>query len=113
MEEYPHIVSTLSKEWNPSKIKLPGMSDATVKELEYWGINSIRVVKTQEDHLLQYPDPYLQPIKTFDVHMINLRIMKSTVILVEISEGPLSEDKLIEPRTFLSGDQHSISLLKN
>ena len=54
-----------------------------------------------------FDNPYLQPVKIFDIQVFNLRIMKSTVIPVEMSEGPLSEDKLMEPRTFLSGNRHS------
>ena len=107
LEEYPHVVLTSSKEWNPSKVKLPGMSDVDIEDLECRGIGSIHVGGTQEDHSLGFDDPYLQPIKIFDIQVFNSRIMKSTVIPVEMSEGPLSEDKVMEPRIFLSGDRHS------
>ena len=54
-----------------------------------------------------FSNGYCQPIKIFDIHSCNARIMKSTIIPTLIADGPLHEDQLLPPRTFLSHERHS------
>ena len=43
----------------------------------------------------------------FDIQSFNRRIMKSSVIETKMAQGPLSEDEILPPKTFLSTNRHS------
>jgi len=94
LQDYPHIVLTSSHPWNPSKVQMPTMSSLEIKEVESVGISKAGVSQVGGvNHI--YSDPYLEPM------------MKSEVIPECYSDGPLSEHRLMEPKTFLSKDRHS------
>ena len=52
--------------------------------------------------ITEFDDSYHQSLRIFNIRAFNARVMKSKVILTNIAEGPLSEDELLPPRTFLS-----------
>ena len=56
---------------------------------------------------LEYINPYLYFIQIFNIQTFNARIMKIKVIPTCISDEPLSEDRLLPPKTFLLSNRHS------
>ena len=54
-----------------------------------------------------FDDCYYRPIRVFDIQVFNARIMSSSVIPTKIAAGPLSEDEIQPPKTFLSSQRHS------
>ena len=52
--------------------------------------------------IAEFDDSYHQSLRIFNIRAFNARVMKSKVILTNIAKGPLSEDELLPPRTFLS-----------
>jgi len=108
LNECSHIVLTSPREWNPSAVSFPGITDGDMEEIESRGIGAAKAqIGEIRSELMDYTDPYLQPIRIFDIQAFNARIMKSTVVPTEMFEGPLSGDELMEPKTFLSSDRHS------
>ena len=88
------------------------------EEIENRNIGAMKLVKGQSQEggsggLLEYTDPYLQPVKIFDIQTFNAQIMKSTVVPTVVQEGPLSEDKLMPPKTFISSKRHSNTALED
>jgi hypothetical protein len=113
LEEYPKVIMTSSRQWDPYKVKFPGMSEMEMLELEERNISKINLSfrELENDHedvrLNELGDNYNKPMKIFDINMFNRRIMKSKLIPSLVSEGPLAEDDILPPRTFLSGKRHS------
>ena len=108
LENYPHVVLTSSHPWNPQSVEMPGMTDGDMEEIEMgFNISSVQSDRKIVGGTLEYGDPYLQPVKIFDIQSFNRRIMKSSTLQREIIDGPVSEDELKGPNTFLSINRHS------
>ena len=58
LEECPQIVLTSPHEWNPHKVKMPGVSEAEIKEIETRGIGSTRVSHGGDDNCNGENDPH-------------------------------------------------------
>ena len=104
--DYPHIELTSPLIWNPHEVSFPGLSNMEIDEIEGKNISVVESDLRREMET-DYDDPYHQPLRIFDIQTFNARIMKSTVIPTVIAEGPLPEDKLMPPKTFLSTERHA------
>ena len=117
LSQYPRVVLTSPKPWDPDQVQFPGLSENEMHDIEYMGSVGISTINCKKNHQIvdtrdhgdpvQFDDPYYKPIKIFDIQIFNRRIMKSVVVPTIISEGPLSEDKLRDPNVFLSYNRHS------
>ena len=112
LEAYPRVVLTSSTPWNPDEVKFPGLSAVEIAEIESRNISSIQASEFNSRRELDmdmdsYGDGYSSPMKVFDIQTFNYRIMKSTVVPTIISEGPLAEDQILPPKTFISSKRHS------
>ena len=107
LKEFKHIVLTSPTEWNPSKVRFPGTDYNDVHEIESRNVSLVEVDFKGDDALIPYDNPHLQPIRIFDIQSFNRRIMKSSVIETKMAQGPLSEDEILPPKTFLSTNRHS------
>ena len=105
LQECHHIVLTSPRQWDPHKIKFPGISNMEIAELEEKNVSKVEYQVGIGE--AGFSNGYCRPIKIFDIHSCNARIMKSTIIPTLIADGPLHEDQLLPPRTFLSHERHS------
>ena len=106
LREFPHIQLTSSAEWNPNDIVFPGQSDADIQEIESRNVSKVDLDSRRRIDS-SYGDPYSQAMKIYNVQTFNARIMKSKIVETRISEGPLAEDEILPPRTFISTKRHS------
>ena len=88
LSEFPHVVLTSPKEWDPHKVEFPSGPDPSYKYMEY------RLPKQGCS-------------QDYDVMDFNARIIESLVIPTVPSSGPLPADALLAPKTFISTDRHS------
>ena len=107
LEEFKHIVLTSPIEWNPCKVRFPGTDYNDMHEIESRNVGSLEVDFRRDDVLIPCDNPYFQPIRIFDIQSFNRRIMRSSVIETKMAQGPLSEDEILPPKTFLSANSHS------
>eukprot|EP00980_Cylindrotheca_fusiformis_P006944 scaffold1450_cov67-Cylindrotheca_fusiformis.AAC.1 len=70
-------------------------------------VAAVETSSIYRDDIESYGDPYCEPLRIFDIRAFNARIAKSLKIPVRVSQGPLSEDELMPPRTFVSSQRHS------
>ena len=66
LNECKHIVLTSPIEWNPHKVEFPGLAQSEVDEIEGYNISELQVER-KENVDIAYSDPYLQPVKIFDI----------------------------------------------
>lgn len=106
LKEFKHIVLTSDHPWNPHEVEFPETPRSIIEEIESYNVSA---TNREEPTVLDtsYGDSYFQPVKVFDINVFNARIMKSSVIPVKISNGPLAEDELRPPKTFISTERHS------
>ena len=108
LNEYPHVILTSPNNWNPSEIKFPGIGDSEICQIEGRGIGSVGTIDIHGnfnyDNYLGHDNPYLQPMKIFDLRAFNARIIGSVKVPVDYYEGPFSESTLKEPKTFISSN---------
>ena len=107
LDEYKHIMMASPIEWNPSKVQFPGTDYNGIHEIESRNVSLVEVDFRGDDELIPHDNPYLQPIRIFDIQSFNRRIMKSSVIDTRMAQGPLSEDEILPPKTFISTNRHS------
>eukprot|EP00980_Cylindrotheca_fusiformis_P016084 scaffold4755_cov108-Cylindrotheca_fusiformis.AAC.1 len=105
LEEYRHVVLTASSPWDPHAIDFPASDHYTVNELEGMNVAAVETSSIYRDDIESYGDPYCEPLRIFDIRAFNARIAKSLKIPVRVSQGPLSEDELMPPRTFVSSQR--------
>eukprot|EP00980_Cylindrotheca_fusiformis_P016016 scaffold4712_cov68-Cylindrotheca_fusiformis.AAC.1 len=108
LNEHRHIVLTSSNPWNPQAVNFPS-SDYyyTVNELEGVNVAAVHLDAADRRDITSFGDPYCEPLKIFDIRAFNARIVKSLKVPVLVSEGPLAEDELKAPRTFVSSQRHT------
>ena len=107
MGTYKHIELTSPKVWNPHEVRFPGLSAADRGEIEEVNVSAVEVEPREPADMLRFGDQYGEPMKIFDIQAFNYRIMKSRVIETKVSDGPLLEDEMMPPRTFISSKRHS------
>ena len=106
LQRYRKVVMTSPNQWNPEVVKFPGLGQDEVGEIEYRDISKVEIGSGMEPSAT-FGDGYLAPMQIFDVQIFNRRIMKSTVIPTIIADGPLHEDEISPPRTFISKQRHT------
>ena len=111
LQEYPQVVLTSPRPWDPYKVKFPGISEVEMSEIEDRNISGVGL-RSRRDRAyalsgIEFGDGYSRPIRIFDIRAFNARIMKSTIIPTVIAQGPLSEDEIMPPKTFLSSKRHT------
>ena len=106
LANYPHVIMSSSSHWNPQEVRFPGITQTEVEEIESRGIAMVESNPSVEA-ITEFDDSYHKPLRVFDIRAFNARVMKSKVISTNISQGPLSEDEILPPRTFLSTKRHS------
>ena len=87
LDRYPHVVLTSNLPWNPHEVRFPSTDQQTIDEIEERNISAISRGDTRV---------------IFDVRTFNARIMKSQKVFTRMAEGPLSEDQIMGPRTYLA-----------
>jgi hypothetical protein len=126
IEMYPHITLCSATHWNPREIKFPGISSLEQEEIEVRNIRALATTKQEEG-----PDEFQEEDLLFDIGQFRNRIISSARITyadmesmnkrTRINEvkrrgqdlpppilpGPLEEQELTPPHTFLSKDRHS------
>ena len=108
LEVHRHIELTSPRPWNPYEVQFPGLSEIEIGEIEERNISSLEYnTKPNDDAKTDFDDAYNRPLRIFDIRAFNARIMKSSVIPTKISNGPLHEDQLMPPKTFISTSRHS------
>jgi len=78
LDEFPHIVLTSPSPWNPEDVQFPGLSNLEIEEIEQTVLTLRRVsgVSFADDNWVDvagYYDPYLRPLRKFDIDAINSR----------------------------------------
>jgi len=62
--------------------------------------------KERDPHKVVFPScPDLEEKPIYDVY--NMRVMKSLIVPTAVSSGPLEDDQLLAPKTFISTERHS------
>mmetsp|Transcript_16579 Transcript_16579/g.25067 ORF Transcript_16579/g.25067 Transcript_16579/m.25067 type:complete len:243 (-) Transcript_16579:3911-4639(-) len=64
LNNLPHVVLTSPDNWNPSEVKLPGISELERKDIEegdYRGVSTVNVENNWENYM-DSTDTYLQPV---------------------------------------------------
>lgn len=107
LEECPHIVLTSSHPWDPHRIQFPKSDQYIIEDVESMNISGIQSTRVLSETYIEFGNEYEKPLSIFDINVFNARIMKSERISVEVSTGPLSEDKLMPPKNFVSTSRHS------
>ena len=112
LDEYPHVVLTSPDNWDPSKVKFLVISEGDRREIEggdYGGVSAVNAEYSSNwQDYLNSTDAYLQPVQIFDIRAFNTRLIDSVKFPSDVyGGGPLSGDRLMEPRTFISKDRHS------
>ena len=107
LSEYPHIVLTSSEPWNPYLVRFPGISELEVQEIEGRNVSVVGTDFREGMADSAYGDPYHEAIRIFDLGAFSRRICSSKIIETKVSAGPISEDQILPPRTFLSSNRHS------
>ena len=82
LRDLPHIVMTSPNEWDPHRVEFPNNFNLN---------NEIMECRSSER----------------DIKEFNLRVVKSLVVPTVVSGGPLSDDQLLAPKTFISTERHS------
>lgn len=108
LNECRQIVLTSPREWNPSTVLFPGMSDSCREEIESQniGVKVLSMSKSKIDRV-EHIDPYLEPMQIYSLHKVNAKIMRMKSYEANLAEGPMTRDNLKEARTFLSSQRHS------
>ena len=107
LSEYPHIVLTSSEPWNPYLVRFPGISELDVQEIEGRNVSVVGTDFREGMADSAYGDPYHEAIRIFNLGAFSRRICSSKIIETKVSAGPISEDQILPPRTFLSSNRHS------
>ena len=103
--ESQKIILTSDKVWDPHEVAFPGTSEADISIIESYNLS---MVKSEERTPIEgYGDGYDRPLQIFNIRAFNARIIGSTVIPTRVSTGPLAEDKLLSPPSFISSQRHS------
>jgi hypothetical protein len=126
MDAYPHITLCSATHWNPREIKFPGISSLEQEEIEVRNIRALATTKREEGS-----GEFQEEDVLFDIGHFRNRIISSARITyadmesmnkrARINEvkrrgqelpplvlpGPLEEQELTAPQTFLSKDRHS------
>ena len=103
--ELRHVEMTSDSVWDPELVRFPGTSSTDVGMIEGYNVSAARTGSAVPE--LGFGDGYCRPMRVFDIQAFNARIMKSSVVPTKVSFGPLSEDKLVAPPSFLSSARHS------
>ena len=98
LSECRHITLTSPHEWEPEQVQMPSATSMEIADIEERNISGSRRVQGQ--HIDEEYD--VCSLNTF-----NRRIAQSKVVDTIISDGPLSEDQLRPPKTFISTNRHS------
>ena len=82
LRNYPQVVLTSSRTWDPYEVKFPGISEVEMSEIEDRNISGIGVRQKGGPELrgINFGDGYCRPIKNLDIRAFNARIMKSQII---------------------------------
>ena len=107
LQDYPHVVLTSDKLWDPHSVNFPSISKMETEELEGRNISSVGHDLRRESMDISFCDPYHQSMKIFDIQVFNARIIQSTKIHTKISNGPLPKDQIMPTKTFISSERHS------
>lgn len=108
LDTYPHITLTSPNVWELSKVSFPSIRERELSELEAGQILQVTVGKVDRNEGMDdYCDPYLRPMHIYNVQVLNSNLMKINTTDMCLEEGPLSGDRLHEPKTFLSTQRHS------
>jgi hypothetical protein len=123
LEQYPRIILCSSQPWNPRNIRFPGISVLEQEEIEVRNVQKTKI-KMEREHRIAQEHEVL-----FDLDQIRRRITSSARITTEDLEqrqerrriqdinlrelpppvlpGPLEENEILPPHTFLSSERHS------
>ena len=82
-------------------------------EIKSRNISLVEVDFRGDDVLIPHDNPYLKPIRIFDIRSFNRRIMKSSVIKTSMAQGPLLEDEFLPLKTFLSTNRYSNTIAED
>ena len=87
----------------------PRVTDGDMEEIVTMGVKKIKIDCERENEAdsLKYNDPNFALIQIFNIQAFQTRIMKSIIVPTEIVGGPLSEEKLLGPKSYLSTNSHS------
>ena len=103
LESYPHIHLSSSNHWNPQQIKFPSFSLSERAKIESRNLSSIKrnsrmgAIGTDAEgfEMEEFNDTLIESI------------VASTRKINKLAVGPLDEEELEAPRTFISSDRHS------
>ena len=100
---------TSSNVWDPYAVRIPGLSEAEIGEIEARNISATEFESKREFYAQEvtYDNCYCRSIRVVDIQAFNGRVISSSVIPTKIAEGPLSDDEILPPKTFLSSRRYS------
>ena len=109
LEDYRKVTLTSANVWDPYAVRFPGLSKAEIGEIRARNVSATEFESKRELYApeVAYDDYYCRPIRVFDIQAFNGREISSSVILTKVAGGPLSEDEILPPKTFLSSRRHS------
>ena len=108
LEMYPHVELSSSTPWTPQSIEFPSLSYSEREEIESRNIASFRRVPDNYSH----DDQLIYDVNSFNSSLISsVRIdhdykSKNGISSIK-SIGPLSEDEMNSPPTYISTERHS------
>jgi hypothetical protein len=126
IQTYPHITLCSATHWNPGEIKFPGISSLEQEEIEVRNIRALATIKREEGNVEFQEEDLLFDIGQFRNRIISsarltyagMESMNKQAHINEVRRkgqdlpplilpGPLEEQELTAPHTFLSKDRHS------
>jgi hypothetical protein len=126
LQSYPHIILASDEPWNPSQVKLPGISNMEMQAIEMRNVAANRICETSTENpdidcATGHTDPWdvIYNVDDFQRRIISSAKVSSTDLerrvamirfkdaLPPIIPGPIEEREIEAPYTFLSSDRHS------